>query len=111
MPLDHIKNLGPDTLEDSASHQQLKIQSLALASEYGNEELPKGQGDCAEPQEFVCEAGVEEAERDDDEDRDRAGNRVEQVELCDIDLVDLLKRFLHSLSLVQDVIMAEHHQD
>lgn len=61
MSLDHVQYLSSYALEDSASHQQLEIKTLAFAPENGNEELPQRKSDCPHPKELCSDFGIEKS--------------------------------------------------
>lgn len=76
-------------------------------AEDSNEELSQTQEESTRKKQTVGASLVNEADRYDEQECDCAGNRIEQVELSDIDLVDLLDGLLHRLRLVQHKIVSE----
>lgn len=52
---------------------------------------------------------VTKTDWNDEEDGGGTGQRVEEVELCNGDVVDVLESGLHGLSLVQHEVVSEHH--
>lgn len=82
-----------------------------LRTEESHKQLPQTQSESGEEQERGEVFLVEEADGDDEENGDDAGDGVEEVELGDADGVDLFQRLLHGLGLVEHEVVSEHHED
>jgi hypothetical protein len=107
--LDHVENLSANSFDYSSKHHEAIEVGLRVASKTCNQQLAQTESDCPSPEQRICVLLVTKTDRNDEEDGGGTGQRVEKVELCNGDVVDVLESGLHSLSLVQHEIVSEHH--
>lgn len=83
---------------------------FAFFTKESDEKLSKTEEDSSCPQQQIGVFLIEEAHRYDEDNGNGTGNRVEQIELSDRDIVYFFERFLHGLCLIEDEVVSEHHE-
>lgn len=84
---------------------------LIFSTKDSHHQLPQTQRDSSAPKQGIGIFLIEKAHGDDKEYGDCTGNRVEEVELSDGDVVEGGELLLHGLRLVENEVVSEHHQD
>lgn len=82
-----------------------------IGSEKGDKDLPTQEHRCGGDEDDEGVLVVEDAEGDDEDDGNRAGEGVEEIELWDGEVVELLNFLLEGLGLIENVVVGKHHED